>query len=59
MQGSQLTGSTGFAFQIGDESGSAAGARLAIPVFDCGFPEPSLISLLPEREVPGGICDIP
>ena len=59
MQGLQLTGSTDFTFQKGDESGSAAGAILAIPVFDCGFPEPSLITLLPQREVPGGICDIP
>jgi len=43
MQGYKLTGSTGFAFRNGDESGSAAGSLLGMLNFDCGFTEPRLI----------------
>jgi len=53
------TGSSGFAFSKGYISRSAPGSRPDMLVFDCGFIEPSLIWLLPGREVPCGICDIP
>jgi len=43
MQGYKVTGSTGFAFSNGDESGSAAGSPLDMLDFDCDFTEPSLI----------------
>jgi len=59
MEGWKLTGGTGFTLRIGDESGSAAGARPTIPVSDYGFPEPSLIWQLRSREVTCGICHIP
>jgi len=58
-QGWKLTGSTGFAFSKSNVSGSAAGSRPDMVVFDCGFTEPSRIWLLPGREVPCGICNIP
>jgi len=35
------------------------GPKVIILVFDCGFPKPSLIWLIPGREVPCGICVIP
>jgi hypothetical protein len=43
MQGSKLTGSTGFAFSKGDVLGSTAGSSPAMLVFDCGVTEPSRI----------------
>jgi len=51
-------GSTGFAFSIGDEWGTAAGARPGIPDSDWGFPDGSVIWLLPGREVAYSICNI-
>jgi len=54
-----ITGSTGFAVWIGDESGSAIGRRHAMPLFYCAFSAPSLMWLLPGREVPCSICNIP
>jgi hypothetical protein len=59
MQGWKLTGTIGFTFRNVDESGSAAGSTLGMLDFDCGFTEPSLIWLLPGREVTCGLCDIP
>jgi len=59
MQRQQLGGSTGFTLWIHNEAGSAPGAKLAIPVFNWGFPEPSLMWLLPGWEVHWAISDIP
>ena len=57
-QGSKFTGSTGFPFSNIDESGFLAGSRLGMLMFHCGFTEPSLIWLLPGRDVPCSMCDI-
>jgi hypothetical protein len=57
MKGQKLTGSAGFAFSNGDESGSTAGSPLGTLDFDCGFTEPSLTLLLPGQEVPSDIPD--
>jgi len=59
IQGYKLSGSTGHAFWIGDESGVAEAPRSALPVSNSGFAEPNLIWLLPARDVPCGIRDIP
>jgi len=59
LQEYNLTSSTACALSKGDESGSAAGSRSGMLVFDCSFAQPTLIWLLPGREVPCGICDIP
>jgi len=58
MQGNRLTGWIGFAFLIGDESGSASGGSDGICLFDCAVPDPNLIRLLPGQEVHCGIRDI-
>ena len=59
MQWYKLTGSTGFAFSNGDVSCSVVGSKPHMLVFNCGITEPSLIRVLPGREVPCGIWDIP
>ena len=59
LQGWKHTGSTGFARWIGNESGSTLYGRHAMPFFNCAFPEPSLIWLLPGQEVPWGWSYIP
>jgi len=43
MQGSKLTGSTGFASWIGVESVDASGKRTGMNLFECGFSEPNPI----------------
>jgi hypothetical protein len=58
MQGVKHTGSTGFTFRKGDDSGPAAGSGQRILVFDWGFTKPCLIWLLAGQEVPCGICEI-
>jgi len=59
MQGYNLTSPTGFAFRMSGGSGSMAGTGQGEAVFDCGFPQPGLIRLLPGGEVPCCNCDMP
>jgi len=58
MQGLKLTGSTGSDRWIRDKSGIVAGGREWMGSCVCGFWEPSLILLLPGREVTCGICNL-
>jgi len=59
VQGLKRTSPTGFGLWMRDESGSAAEESPLTPRFDCDFPEPNLIWLLPGQEVPSGICNTP
>jgi len=59
MQSSMITRSTGCACSKDDESDSAAGWKLGLLMFDCGFTEPSSLWQLPRWEVPWGSYDIP
>jgi len=47
------------AYIVSDESDSAPGVKDDMHSGDFGFPEPTLIELLPGREVHCGIGDIP
>jgi len=59
MQGLKLTGSTCLDCWIFDQSGIGAGGRDGTHLCVCGFCEPSLIWLLPGREVTCSICNFP
>jgi len=51
-----LAGSPGFTFRISAELGAASGETTGNNLCYCGLSEPSLIWLLPGREVTAGIC---
>jgi len=59
MQGWQLMGLTVSAFWVSDELHSLSGWSTGMHLFNCGFPEPSLMWVPPGREVPCGISNIP
>ena len=43
MEGSKLTGSTGFAFSLGDKMANQSGKRDVTSLCDGGFSKPNLI----------------
>jgi len=59
MLGWKLIGVTRVVYIMFPELGTALGGRDAIPVWDCGFPEPSLTWLHPSRDLPFSICNHP